>query len=98
MLTYDELKTQPRKFASFTSLTPEKFNTLLPAFERAYLKKHPVPRLRNCSAVRPIIQPQSLTRPPIREVVSFNQYSQCHSPEGHRDDVSDSDTPWHCAA
>lgn len=41
MLTYDELKTQPRKFVSFTSLTPEEFNVLLPAFERAYLKKHP---------------------------------------------------------
>jgi hypothetical protein len=41
MLTYDELKAQPRKFISFTSLTPEEFNVLLPAFERAYLKKHP---------------------------------------------------------
>jgi hypothetical protein len=41
MLTYDELKTQPRKFVSFTSLTPEEFNVLVPAFERAYLKKHP---------------------------------------------------------
>ena len=41
MLRYDELKTQPRKLVSFTSLTPEEFDGLLPAFERAYLKKHP---------------------------------------------------------
>jgi len=41
MLTYDELKTKPRKFLSFTSLTPEEFDDLLPAFERAYLKKYP---------------------------------------------------------
>jgi hypothetical protein len=41
MLTYAELKANPRKFVSFTSLTPEEFNVLLPAFELAYLKKHP---------------------------------------------------------
>lgn len=41
MLTYDELKDHPRKFVSFTSLTPEEFKMLLPAFERAYLKKNP---------------------------------------------------------
>jgi|SRR5215211_3940210 len=41
MLTYEELKENPRKFVSFTSLTPEEFNVLLPAFERAYLKKYP---------------------------------------------------------
>ncbi|HEU0294801.1 MAG TPA: transposase family protein [Anaerolineales bacterium] len=41
MLTYDELKTNARKFVSLTSLTPEEFNLLLPAFERAYLKKYP---------------------------------------------------------
>lgn len=42
MLTYDELKTNPRKFLSLTSLTPEEFDDLLPAFERAYMKKYPV--------------------------------------------------------
>lgn len=41
MLTYDELKENPRKFVSFTSLTPEEFNVLMPAFERAYLKTYP---------------------------------------------------------
>lgn len=41
MLTYDELKTNARKFVSLTSLPPEEFNLLLPAFERAYLKKYP---------------------------------------------------------
>jgi hypothetical protein len=41
MLTYDDLKEKPKKFVSFTSLTAEEFNVLLPAFERAYLKKHP---------------------------------------------------------
>lgn len=41
MLTYDELKKNRRKFISFTSLTPEEFEVLMPAFERAYLKKYP---------------------------------------------------------
>jgi hypothetical protein len=41
MLTYDELKESPRKFVSFTSLTPDEFEWLLPAFERAYLRKYP---------------------------------------------------------
>lgn len=41
MLTYEELQENRRKFVSFTSLTPEEFNRLLPAFERAYLKKYP---------------------------------------------------------
>ncbi len=41
MLTYGTLKTDARKFVSFTSLTPEEFDDLLPAFERAYLKKYP---------------------------------------------------------
>ena len=46
MLRYDELKTQPRKFVSFTSLTPEEFNVLLPAFERAYLKTYPAAKTK----------------------------------------------------
>jgi len=41
MLTYEELKTNPRKFLSLTSLTPEEFADLLPAFERAYRKRYP---------------------------------------------------------
>jgi hypothetical protein len=42
MLRYEELKTQTRKFLSLTSLTVDEFEDLLPAFERAYLKKYPV--------------------------------------------------------
>ena len=41
MLTYEEVKTNPRKFLSLTSLTSDEFKDLLPAFERAYLKRHP---------------------------------------------------------
>ena len=46
MLTYDELKKNRRKFVSFTSLTPEEFEVLMPAFERAYLKKYPVAKTK----------------------------------------------------
>lgn len=42
MLTYEELKTNARKFLSLTSLTPDEFADLLPAFERAYRKRYPV--------------------------------------------------------
>jgi hypothetical protein len=42
MLTYEELKNNARKFVSLTSLTPEEFEILLPAFERAYQKVYPV--------------------------------------------------------
>lgn len=38
MLTYEELKKNPRKFVALTSLAPEEFEYLLPAFERAYQK------------------------------------------------------------
>jgi hypothetical protein len=41
MLTYEELKTKPRKFLTFTSLTVEEFAELLPAFERVYEKVYP---------------------------------------------------------
>jgi hypothetical protein len=41
MLTYEELKANPRKFLSLTSLTPEEFADLLPAFEQAYQKRYP---------------------------------------------------------
>jgi hypothetical protein len=41
MLTYEELKANPRKFLSLTSLTPEEFADLLPAFARAYQKRYP---------------------------------------------------------
>ncbi len=36
MLIYDELKTKPRKLLALTGLTPNEFEDLLPAFERAY--------------------------------------------------------------
>ena len=38
MLIYDELKTKPRKLLALTGLTPNEFEDLLPAFERAYLR------------------------------------------------------------
>jgi hypothetical protein len=41
MLRYEDLKTNTRKFVSLTSLTPDEFESLLPAFETAYLKKFP---------------------------------------------------------
>ncbi len=41
MLTYDAIKRNPRKFLSLTSLTPDEFDDLLPAFERAYRKTYP---------------------------------------------------------
>jgi Helix-turn-helix of DDE superfamily endonuclease/DDE superfamily endonuclease len=40
MLRYDDLKEKPRKFVSFTSLTPDEFKLLLPAFERACQKRY----------------------------------------------------------
>jgi hypothetical protein len=41
MLIYDELKTKPRKHLALTGLTPNEFEDLLPAFERAYLRVYP---------------------------------------------------------
>lgn len=41
MLTYEELKTKPRKFLTFTSLTVKEFLELLPAFKNAYEKVYP---------------------------------------------------------
>lgn len=41
MLTYEELKKNDRKFVSLTSLTPEEFEYLLPAFEQAYRQVFP---------------------------------------------------------
>ena len=46
MLTYDELKESPRKLVSFTSLTPDEFEWLLPVFERAYLRKYPATKTK----------------------------------------------------
>ena len=46
MLTYEELETNPRKFLTFTSLTPAEFADLLPAFERAYLKVYPASKTK----------------------------------------------------
>jgi len=42
MLTYEDLKTNPRKFVAFTSLTPGEFLDLLGAFEQAYREVYPV--------------------------------------------------------
>lgn len=59
MFHYEKLKTQPRKFLSVTSLTVVEFERLLPAFEKAYLKKYPAtktktgkPRIRKAGAGR----------------------------------------------
>ena len=49
MLRYEELKENPRKFVSFTSLTPDEFDLLLPAFERACLRKYPVSKTKTGS-------------------------------------------------
>lgn len=49
MLTYADLKETPRKLVSFTSLTPDEFELLLPAFERAYLRKYPVSQTKTGS-------------------------------------------------
>src|SRR4030065_1371566 len=49
MLTYEELKESPRKFVSFTSLTPDEFDLLLPAFERAHLRKNPASKTKTGS-------------------------------------------------
>jgi len=46
MFIYEELKTQPRKFLSQTSLTVTEFEDLLPAFEKAYRKKYPVKKTK----------------------------------------------------
>jgi hypothetical protein len=46
MLRYAELKESPRKFVSFTSLTPDEFDLLLSAFERAYYRKYPVSKTK----------------------------------------------------
>ena len=42
MLEYEKLKAQPGKFLAHTSLTVVEFEDLLPAFEKAYLKRFPV--------------------------------------------------------
>jgi len=41
MQTYDELKKNARKFVSLTSLTPEEFKYVLPAFEKVYQQVFP---------------------------------------------------------
>jgi hypothetical protein len=46
MLTYKELKENPRKFVSFTSLTPDEFDLVLPAFDRAYCRKYPASKTK----------------------------------------------------
>jgi hypothetical protein len=41
MLTYETLKENVRQFVSLTSLTPDEFDYVLPAFERAYQQAFP---------------------------------------------------------
>ena len=42
MLTYAELKRNPRKCVALTGLTPKEFEVLLPAFTRAYAEHYPI--------------------------------------------------------
>lgn len=46
MLTYEVLKASPRKFVTFTSLTPDEFLDLLPAFEQAYQAVYPASKTK----------------------------------------------------
>src|SRR5574338_335450 len=46
MLTYEELKKNARKFVSLTSLTPEEFEYLLPAFEQTYQQVFPATKTK----------------------------------------------------
>jgi hypothetical protein len=46
MRTYEELKKNVRKFVSLTSLTPEEFDYLLPAFEQAYQRAFAVAKTK----------------------------------------------------
>lgn len=41
MLTYAQIKSNRRKFLALTGLTPKEFKLLLPAFERAYVRRYP---------------------------------------------------------
>jgi len=50
MFRYEELKAQPRKFLSLTSLTVAEFEDLLPAFEKAYLKRYPASKTKTGKA------------------------------------------------
>ena len=42
MLTYAELKRNPRKCVALTGLTPKEFEVLLPAFTQAYAEHYPI--------------------------------------------------------
>ena len=46
MLTIDDLKENVRKFVALTSLIPEEFEYLLPAFEQAYQRMFPVTKTK----------------------------------------------------
>ena len=46
MLTYTKIKGNRRKFLALTGLTPKEFTLVLPAFERAYLRRYPVTKTR----------------------------------------------------
>lgn len=50
MLTFEELKTKPRQFLTFTSLTVAEFTQLLPFFEKAYEKVYPASQTKTGEA------------------------------------------------
>ena len=46
MVTYEELRENVRKFVSLTSLTPEEFDDVLPAFEQTYQRAFPMAKTK----------------------------------------------------
>lgn len=46
MLTYAQIKSNRRKLIALTGLTPKEFQSLLPAFERAYVRRYPPTKTR----------------------------------------------------
>lgn len=46
MLTYAKIKANRRKFIALTGLTPKEFQSVLPAFERAYARRYPLTKTR----------------------------------------------------
>ena len=46
MLAYEQLKKKPRKLLALTGLTVKEFETIMPAFERAYVRAYPVDKTR----------------------------------------------------
>ncbi len=50
MVMYAQIKSNRRKCLALTGLTPKEFQLLLPAFERAYIRRYPKAKTRTESA------------------------------------------------